>query len=92
MNQKDLVNLVAEECDMSKADVKEIISATLTGIQEALAEGDSVQFIGFGTFSVTERAARAGRNPQTGKAMQIAASKGVKFKVGAKLKDAVKNG
>ncbi len=90
MNQKELVGIVAEECDMPKASVKDVVNTTIAVIQGALVDGDSVQFIGFGTFSITERAARQGRNPSTGKAMKIAASKGVKFKVGAKLKEAVK--
>jgi len=91
MNQKELVGAVAEQCDMPKTQVKEVMDTMLECIQETLVDGDSVQFIGFGTFGITERAARQGRNPSTGKAMKIAASKGVKFKVGAKLKDAVKN-
>ncbi len=90
MNQKDLVAAIAEECDMSKSTVKTVINSALELIQESLVDGESVQFIGFGTFGITERAARDGRNPATGKPMKIAASKGVKFKVGAKLKQAVK--
>ncbi len=91
MNQKELVTAVAAECDMTKSDVKEVVNATISIIQKALVDGEDVQFIGFGTFKITERAARKGRNPQTGKPLDIAASKGVRFQVGAKLKDAVKN-
>ena len=92
MNQKEIISAVAEQTGQTKADVKEGLLATLDVIQELLVDGDIAQFPGFGTFSTVERAARKGRNPQTGKALDIAASTGVKFKVGATFKNAVKNG
>ena len=85
MNKTELIDAVAEKANASKAAAGAIVSAALEAITEAVAKGDSVQFIGFGTFSVQERAARTGRNPQTGKEMKIAAKKVVRFKAGAAL-------
>lgn len=89
MNKSELVNSVAEGADISKAAAARAVDAMMTSVQEALSKGEQVTIIGFGTFSIRERAARQGRNPQTGKAMKIAASKSVGFKAGKQLKDAV---
>ena len=89
MNKSELVNSVAEGAEISKASAARAVDAMIAGIQGALGKGEQVTVIGFGTFSIRERAARQGRNPQTGKAMQIAASKSVGFKAGKQLKDAV---
>jgi DNA-binding protein HU-beta len=88
MNKGDLIEKVAKDCDMTKAAVDQAFSSILATITKAIAEGDKVTLIGFGTFSVTKRAARQGRNPQTGKTIQIPAKKIVKFKAGSKLTDA----
>ena len=92
MNQNELISTVAERVEVSKSEAKTIILETLDTIKDVLVEGEEVKFPGFGTFKTVERAARNGRNPATGKAMKIAASTGVKFKVGATLKNAVKEG
>ena len=89
MNLDDLKSGVAEVAGISKADAGKAVTAMLDVLKEALAKGDKVSLPGFGTFEITERAARTGRNPQTGAAIEIAASKGVKFKAGKALKDAV---
>ncbi|WP_319549574.1 HU family DNA-binding protein [Desulfogranum marinum] len=75
---------------MSKAAAEQVLGSILTTITDAVATGDKVTLIGFGTFSATERPAREGRNPRTGETMQIAAKKVVKFKAGKKFMDAVK--
>ena len=85
MNKTELIDAVAEKTELSKVKAGEAIAAALDAITAAVAKGESVQFIGFGTFSVQERAARTGRNPQTGKEMKIAAKKVVRFKAGASL-------
>jgi DNA-binding protein HU-beta len=85
MNKTELIDIVAAKANASKAATGDIIGAALDAITEAVAKGDSVQFIGFGTFSVQQREARTGRNPQTGKEMKIEAKKFVRFKAGAKL-------
>ena len=92
MNKSDLVDAVAGSADMSKAQASHAVDAVLDGISGALSNGDSVALVGFGTFSVRKRAARMGRNPQTGATMQIAASKVPGFKAGIALKDKVKHG
>ena len=92
MNKSDLVDVVAGKADMSKAEAGRAVDAVLDGISGALGNGDSVALVGFGTFSVRHRAARMGRNPQTGATMQIAASKVPGFKAGKALKDKVKHG
>ena len=90
MNKTELVNSVAEATELSKKDASKAVEAVFESIQTALAEGEKVQLIGFGNFEVRERAARKGRNPQTGKEIDIAASKVPAFKPGKALKDAVK--
>lgn len=85
MNKSELIDIVAAKAETSKVQTGEIISAAIAAITEAVAKGDSVQFIGFGTFSVQKREARTGRNPQTGKEMKIPAKKVVRFKPGAAL-------
>ena len=90
MNKGDLIEKVAKDCEMSKASAEKALHSILGSITDAVAEGDKVTLIGFGTFSASKRAAREGRNPQTGKTIQIPAKKVVKFKAGKKLTDAVK--
>ena len=92
MNKSDLVDAVAGRADMSKAEAGRAVDAGLGSVGDALGNGDSVSLVGFGTFSVRHRAARMGRNPQTGATMQIAASKVPGFKAGKALKDKVKFG
>ena len=92
MNKSDLVDAVASKADMSKAEAGRAVDAVLGSVGDALGGGDSVSLVGFGTFSVRHRAARMGRNPQTGATMQIAASKVPGFKAGKALKDKVKHG
>ncbi|RLI66883.1 MAG: DNA-binding protein HU [Candidatus Asgardarchaeum californiense] len=92
MKQKEFIEVVAQDCDMSKSRVKLVLLTMLDTITETLLEGESVQFPGFGTFTTVERAAREGRNPATGEAMTFPASTGVKFKVGAALKRTIKEG
>tara|TARA_B100000900_G_C20537046_1_gene698831 strand:+ start:275 stop:553 length:279 start_codon:yes stop_codon:yes gene_type:complete len=92
MNKSDLVDAVASRADMSKAEAGRAVDAVLGSVGDALGNGDSVALVGFGTFSVRHRAARMGRNPQTGATMQIAASKVPGFKAGKALKDKVKLG
>lgn len=89
MNKTELVAQVANDTDLTQAQVSTAIDSMTNAIQNALTAGDAVALVGFGTFSVAERAARTGRNPSTGAEMKIAASKSVKFKVGKTLKDAV---
>ncbi|MDC3417561.1 HU family DNA-binding protein [Aquibacillus salsiterrae] len=90
MNKTDLVNQVAEASDLSKKDAGKVVDAVFETISESLSNGDGVQLIGFGNFEVRDRAARKGRNPQTGEEIEIAASKVPAFKPGKALKDAVK--
>ncbi len=90
MKKVELINHVAETASLSKADAGAAVDAVLSGITGALSAGDGVSLVGFGTFSVTERAARTARNPRTGEPIQVAASKAPKFKAGKGLKDAVK--
>ncbi len=90
VNKSELINAVAESAGLSKKDATSAVEAVFDTIQTALAEEEKVQIIGFGTFEVRERAARKGRNPQTGKEIDIAASKVPAFKAGKALKDAVK--
>ena len=91
MNKTELVASVAEKAGMTKKDAEKAVSALFESIQEALAQNDKVQLIGFGTFETRERAARKGRNPQTGKEINIEASKSPVFKAGKALKDAINN-
>ena len=89
MNKADLVAKVAEKSGVTKKDAEKAVAGIFAAVQEALAAGDTVQVLGFGTFEVKERAARTGRNPQTGEELQIAASKNPSFKPGKALKEAV---
>jgi len=89
MNKSELINAIAEESGLTKADAGRALDATIQSVSNALQGGDSVSLIGFGTFSVKERSARTGRNPQTGEAIQIKASKIPSFKAGKTLKDSV---
>ena len=91
MNKTELVANVAEKAGLSKKDAEKALSAVIESVEEALVEGDKVQLIGFGTFEGKDRAARTGRNPQTGKEIKIAASRNPVFKAGKALKDAVNN-
>ncbi len=91
MNKSELIDAVASETGLSKADATRATDAVLDTITGALSKGDQVTLVGFGTFSVRDRAARAGRNPQTGETIQIKASKSPGFKAGKALKDAVKH-
>lgn len=88
-SKQDLVNKVAEATDLTKKDSTSVVDATFKAIEEFLVQGEKVQLIGFGNFEVRERAARQGRNPQTGETIQIKASKVPAFKAGKALKDAV---
>ncbi len=89
MNKQELVSAIAEKTGLTKADVEKMVGAFVDTTKETLAKGESLQLIGFGTFSVSERAARTGRNPQTGKEIQIAAKKVAKFKAGKALDETV---
>lgn len=90
MNKTELVNAIAEEAKLSKVDAKAALDATLKVITDALAADDKVALVGFGTFMVSEKAARTGINPSTKEKIQIPAKKVVKFKPGAELGEAVK--
>lgn len=89
MNKTELVAAIAEKSELSKKDAEKALKAFSDVVSEELAKGGKVQLVGFGTFEVSERAAREGRNPHTGEAMTIAASKTPKFKAGKALKDLV---
>lgn len=89
MNKGDLINQVAESAGISKAQATSAVNSVLDSIGDALKNGDKATLIGFGTFSVTHRAARTGRNPQTGASIQIAARNVVKFKPGKELTESV---
>ena len=89
MNKTELVAAVAEQADISKKDAEKALKAFVDVVKEEMKKGEKVQLVGFGTFEVSERAAREGRNPQTGKTMKIEACKAPKFKAGKALKDAV---
>ena len=89
MNKNDLVQAVADEANLSKADAARAVDAVLSSVGKALKQGDTVALVDFGTFQVKERAARTGRNPRTGEEITIAASKNPVFKAGKALKDAV---
>jgi DNA-binding protein HU-beta len=90
MNKSELIDAVAEKAALTKKDTGAALDALIETITQTLAKGDSIQLIGFGTFSTSKRAAREGVNPSTGAKIQIAESTVAKFKVGAKLKEAVK--
>ena len=89
MNKTELVAAVAEQAGLSKKDAEAAVKAFTDVVAEALRAGDKIQLVGFGTFEVSERAAREGRNPRTGETMTIEASKTPKFKAGKALKDLV---
>lgn len=89
MNKSELIDAIAASADITKADAGRALDAAVDAITKALKAGDQVTLVGFGTFLVKERAARTGRNPQTGKEISIAASKVPGFKAGKGLKDAV---
>ncbi|SDL66295.1 HU family DNA-binding protein [Sediminibacillus halophilus] len=90
MNKTELINTVAERSDLSKKDATKAVDAVFESIMDSLKDGEKVQLIGFGNFEVRERAARKGRNPQTGDEIEIPASKVPAFKPGKALKDNVK--
>ena len=87
MNKTEFIAAVAEKAEISKKDSEKALKAFVDVVAEQLKAGDKVQLVGFGTFEVSERAAREGRNPQTGETMEIKASKTPKFKAGKALKD-----
>lgn len=89
MNKSELIDAIASKSDLTKVQANNALEALVDTIGAALQAGDSVTLVGFGTFSVKERAARTGRNPKTGAAIEIAASKTPSFKPGKGLKDAV---
>lgn len=89
MNKSELVEIIAKEADISKATADEMLSATIAAIVKAVSKGDTVTLVGFGTFKSSKRAARTGRNPQTGKELKIAATTVARFTVGASFKAAV---
>ncbi len=89
MNKAELVAAIAEKTELSKKDSEKALKAFVDVVTEELMKGEKIQLVGFGTFEVSERAAREGRNPQTGKTMKIAACKAPKFKAGKQLKDAL---
>jgi len=89
MNKTELVSAIAAKTELSKKDSEKALKAFVDVVTEQLKAGDKIQLVGFGTFEVSERAAREGRNPQTGKTMKIKACKAPKFKAGKALKDAV---
>ncbi|MCG8707113.1 DNA-binding protein HU-beta [Brenneria sp. 4F2] len=89
MNKSQLIDKIASDADISKAAAGRVLDAIIGSVTESLKEGDDVALVGFGTFSVRERAARTGRNPQTGKEISIPAAKVPGFRAGKTLKDAV---
>lgn len=89
MNKAELIEKVANEAELSKASAERALNAAIAAIIKAVTKGDRVQLIGFGTYSSGKRAARVGRNPQTGASIKIAAAKTVKFTAGKAFKDAV---
>ena len=89
MNKAELVAAMSDKAQLSKKDAEAALKAFTDVVAEELKKGEKIQLVGFGTFEVAERAARTGRNPQTGAEMQIAASKAPKFKAGKALKDSI---
>jgi DNA-binding protein HU-beta len=89
MNKSDLIDAIAADAGISKVAAKSALESFTDNVTSSLKKGDKVALVGFGTFSVSNRAARSGRNPQTGKTIQSAAKKGAKFKAGAGLSGAV---
>lgn len=90
MNKAELIDAIASEAKLSKADAKKALEAFINVTSETLKKGDKVALIGFGTFDLSKRSARTGRNPQTGKPIEIKAKNVVKFKAGAQLSDNIK--
>lgn len=90
MNKGELIDAIAKDAGLTKVDAGNALNAFVSTVSKSLKKGDSVQLIGFGTFSISKRAARTGRNPQTGKEIKIAAKKVAKFKAGKALADTVK--
>ena len=90
MKKEELVEKISSGAALSKKEAETALKAVTAGISDALAKGDRVTLVGFGTFNVSRRAARTGRNPRTGESLQIAAGKGIKFKAGKTLKQAVR--
>ena len=89
MNKTEFISAIAEKAELSKKDAEKALKAFTDVVEEELKKGEKIQLVGFGTFEVSERAAREGRNPQTGETMNIEACKAPKFKAGKALKDAV---
>lgn len=89
MNKQELVDAIAGSTGLTKADSKKALDAFIDAVSATLKKGDRISLVGFGSFSVAERSAREGRNPQTGKTIKIAAKKVVKFKAGAELAELV---
>jgi DNA-binding protein HU-beta len=89
MNKSELINQIAESADINKKEADAALNAFMAAIAETLKKDDKVSLIGFGTFSLSKRAARDGRNPQTGKTIKIAAKNVAKFKVGKKLDEVI---
>ncbi len=89
MNKAQLIDAIAAEANLTKADSKKALDAFTKTIADVLKQGDKITLVGFGSFGVSERGERTGRNPQTGKEIKIAAKKVVKFKAGSELEDAV---
>ena len=89
MNKTELIAAIADQAELSKKDSEKALKAFVDVVTEEMKKGEKVQLVGFGTFEVSERAAREGRNPQTGETMKIAACKAPKFKAGKALKDAI---
>jgi len=89
MNKAELIAQVAEKSDLTKKDAERAVSALIEAVEEALVRGDRVQLVGFGTFEIRERAARKGRNPQTGQEIDIAATRVPVFKAGKSLREVI---
>jgi len=89
MNKAELIAQVAEKSDLTKKDAERAVSALIETVEEALVRGDRVQLVGFGTFEIRERAARKGRNPQTGREINIAATRVPVFKAGKSLREVI---
>jgi DNA-binding protein HU-beta len=89
MNKTELIDAIATDCDLSKSAAQRALESIVSNVTKAVAHGDTVQLIGFGSFSTGQRAARIGRNPRTGEEIKIVAAKTVKFTAGQGFKDAV---
>ncbi len=89
MNKTELIEKIAAEAGLTKSDAKKALEATLSTVKDALAAGDKVQLVGFGTFAVAEKPAREGINPRSGQKITIAAKKVAKFKAGAEFSEAI---